>query len=105
MESIEKRLVLIDLLHIYGELLSNTQKDILIDYLECDLSLSEIADNRGISRAAVEDAIKKGIAKLNGFEDKLQFNSKRHKILKNTSVLKEKYGNSEEINEIEEALK
>ena len=63
MELLEKRLYYIELLRLYGELLSDTQKTILEDYLECDLSLSEIADNRGISRAAVDDAIKKGLKK------------------------------------------
>ena len=81
MELLEKRLYYIELLRLYGELLSDTQKTILEDYLECDLSLSEIADNRGISRAAVDDAIKKGMRKLDVFESTLELNSKKQKLI------------------------
>ena len=105
MELLEKRLYYIELLHLYGELLSDTQKSILEDYLECDLSLSEIADNRGISRAAVDDAIKKGTKKLDVFESTLNLYGKKEKILENIQVLKEKLGNCKEIAEIEEVLK
>jgi len=105
MELLEKRLYYIELLRLYGELLSDTQKDILEDYLECDLSLSEIADNRGISRAAVDDAIKKGMKKLDVYESTLELNRKKQKIVENIQVLKEKFGNCKEIEEIEEVLK
>ena len=104
MELLEKRIYYIELLRLYGELLSTTQKEILEDYLECDLSLSEIADNRGISRAAVDDAIKKGTKKLDSFESIMELKQKRDKILENTQVLKEKIGNCREIEEIEEVL-
>lgn len=105
MELLEKRLFYSNLIHLYGELLSPTQKEILEDYLLLDLSLSEIAENRSTSRAAVEDAIKKGMKKLLDFENKLQFENKKNIILQKTEVLKEKYGNCDEIKEIEEALK
>ena len=105
MELLEKRLYYIELLRLYGELLSDTQKDILEDYLECDLSLSEIADNRGISRAAVDDALKKGMKKLDVYESTLELNRKKQKIVENIQVLKEKFGNCKEIEEIEEVLK
>ena len=77
----------------------------MIDYLDCDLSLSEIADNRGISRAAVEDAIKKGMKKLDAYEEAVGYISKKEEILKNTAVLREKIGDCSEIDEIEEVLK
>ncbi len=105
MELLEKRLYYIELLPLYGELLSDTQKAILEDYLECDLSLSEIADNRGISRAAVDDAIKKGMKKLDAFESKLELKNKKQKIVENIQVLREKFGNCKEFEEIEEVLK
>ena len=105
MELLERRVYYIELLRLYGELLSPTQKEILEDYLECDLSLSEIADNRNISRAAVDDAIKKGMKKLDGFEKVLKLIEKNEKISKNIAFLKEKFGNCEEIEQIEEVLK
>ena len=105
MELLEKRLYYIDLLHLYGELLSVTQKDILTDNLEFDLSLSEIASNREISRAAVEDAIKKGIKKLDEYENKLNLFRKNSTIRDNVTFLKEKFGDLEELNNIEEVVK
>ena len=105
MELLEKRLYYIDLLHLYGELLSATQKDILTDNLEFDLSLSEIASNREISRAAVEDAIKKGIKKLDEYENKLNLFRKNSTIRDNVTFLKEKLGDLEELNNIEEVIK
>ena len=59
------------LFNIYSELLSDRQKDILEQYYGYNLSISEIAEDNGISRAAVEDAIQKGIRKLDEFESKL----------------------------------
>ncbi len=60
-----------ELLMLYQGLLSPTQKDILDDYFSYNLSISEIAENRSISRAAVEDAIKKGKKKLDQLEKEL----------------------------------
>ena len=60
-----------ELLTLYQSLLSETQRDILDEYYSYNLSISEIAENRNISRAAVEDAIKKGKRKLDEYESKL----------------------------------
>ena len=105
MEFLEKRLYYIDLLHLYGELLSATQKDILKDNLEFDLSISEIASNRETSRAAVEDALKKGMKKLDEYESKLNLFKKNSTIRNNVTFLKEKFGNVEELKNIEEVIK
>ena len=105
MEKLEKRLRDIELFHIYGELLSSSQKNILVDYLDLDLSITEIAENRGISRSAVDDAIKKGLVKLEYFESVVCLIDKKEKILKNVAVLREKIQNCKELEEIEEVLK
>lgn len=104
MEQIERRLYYSDLIHLYGELLSSTQKEIIIDHIQFDLSISEIAENRSISRAAVEDAIKKGVKKLDEYEDKLHVYKKNKTILEKTEELKRKFGNCREIEEIEEVI-
>ena len=104
MEQVEKRIYYISLLHLYGELLSISQKEVLTDYLEYDLSISEIAEEKNVSRAAIEDAIKKGKKKLDQFEEKLGLLRKKEIILKNTAILKQKLENCVEIEEIEEAL-
>ena len=105
MELLEKRLYYIDLLHLYGELLSSAQKDILTDYLEFDLSISEIANNRNVSRAAVEDALKKGTKKLDELETKMGLLRKNSTIREQVTFLKEKLGDCEELDKIEEVIK
>lgn len=60
-----------ELLSLYQNLLSETQREILEDYFLYNLSLTEIAENRSVSRSAVEDAIKKGKKKLDELEEKI----------------------------------
>lgn len=55
---------------IYGELLPKRQHEIISSYYDYDLSLSEIADNYGITRQAALDAIRKGEKQLAKIEDK-----------------------------------
>ena len=105
MEKIEKTIRYTKLFNLYGALLSSAQQEVLSDYFFADLSISEISENRGISRAAVEDALSKGMKKLDSFESIMELKQKRDKILENTQVLKEKMGNCKEIEEIEEVLK
>ncbi len=62
MTKVEEREYFNNLLEIYGDLLSSKQRSMLFDDLCLDLSISELADNYGISRAAVNDAIQKGMA-------------------------------------------
>lgn len=69
--SLETTLKYSDLLLLYQNLLSDTQKEILDDYFSYNLSISEIAENREISRSAVEDAIKKGKKKLDQIEKEI----------------------------------
>ena len=56
------------LCQIYGKLLTEKQLNIMDNYYNLDLSLSEIAENEGITRQAVRDIIKKGENKLFEFE-------------------------------------
>ena len=59
------------LCQIYGKLLTEKQYQVLNDYYNNDLSLSEIAENLQITRQAVRDNIKKGENKLFEYEEKL----------------------------------
>ena len=54
-----KNLEISFLLDFYGEMLTKKQHDFLIYYYDEDLSLSEIAENEGITRQGVRDAIKR----------------------------------------------
>ena len=64
------------LLEIYGKLLTKKQQDVLNDYYNKDLSLSEIAENNNISRQGVRDLMKKGESKLFYYEEKLNIMKK-----------------------------
>lgn len=68
MEKIVEQAMLYD---FYGELLNDHQKSIFEEYVLDNLSLSEIAEKRGISRQGVHDLIKRADKALNGYENKL----------------------------------
>jgi len=57
------------LFDIYGEMLTEKQRDFIVYYYEDDLSLSEIAQNEGITRQGVRDAIKRAETQLFFFEE------------------------------------
>ena len=59
------------LFDIYGELLSDTQKEMFDLYYNDDLSLSEVAENTGITRQGVRDSIKRSEEILLSYEKKL----------------------------------
>ena len=67
----EKKVEIGILCEIYGALLTKRQFNILNDYANCDLSLTEIAENYNITRQAVNDIVKKGENKLLEYEKKL----------------------------------
>ena len=67
----EKKIEISILCQIYGKLLTEKQYNFIDDYYNNDLSLSEIADNYGITRQAARDNIKKGENKLFEYEEKL----------------------------------
>lgn len=59
------------LFDFYGELLKDHNKQIFEDYILNDLSLSEIADQKGISRQGVHDIVKRCSKQLKNCEEKL----------------------------------
>lgn len=67
----EKNVQISILLETYGKLLTDKQIQMLDDYYNKDLSLSEIAENEKITRQAVRDNLKKGENKLFEYEEKL----------------------------------
>ena len=66
-----KNLDVINLFDIYGEMLTQKQQDFICYYYNDDLSLAEIAENEGITRQGVRDAIKRAEAQLFSFEEHL----------------------------------
>ena len=69
----EKNVKVSMLNEFYGKLLTQKQYEIIDDYYNNDLSLSEIAENNQITRQAVRDILKKGEKKLFEYEEKLMF--------------------------------
>ena len=61
----------VKLFDIYAPLLTERQRDIMELYYNEDESLSEIAENTGITRQGVRDWIKKTEAQLDGYEQAL----------------------------------
>lgn len=73
MEKIVEQALLYD---FYGELLTEHQKQVYEDVVLNDLSLSEIAQERGISRQGVHDLVKRCNKILNDYEAKLHLVAK-----------------------------
>ena len=59
------------LLDFYGRMLTDPQRDMMEAYYNEDLSLGEIAQERGISRQGVRDAVKRAEQQLWEMEERL----------------------------------
>lgn len=103
----EDRFYIITLYDYYESLLTEKQRAYFKMYFFNDLSLSEIASEFNVSRAAIQDSIKKIIKDLKYYEDNLQLyiNAKRRlalyeqisdSALKNKLFLLEHRGNKNE---------
>lgn len=82
-----KNLDVIMLLDIYGEMLTQKQRDFLEYYYNDDLSLSEIAENEGITRQGVRDSIKRAEAQLYSMEKKLGHCRRFNEMKKNVDEI------------------
>ena len=58
---------------LYSPLLTATQREITDLYFNYDLSLGEIAEQKGVSRQSVSDCLQKCRKQLETYEEKLQF--------------------------------
>ena len=72
MEILENRRQILELFSAYEPLLTPNQRQVLNDYFRFDLSLSEIADSAGVTRAAIHDTIDKAVRKMKSYEEKLR---------------------------------
>lgn len=73
MEKIVAQNLLFD---FYGELLTEHQQNVYQDAVLEDMSLSEVADNYGISRQGVHDLLKRCDKSMQDYEDKLHLISR-----------------------------
>ena len=88
----------------YGELLTDHQKDIYEQFVLEDLSLSEIAEMKGISRQGVHDLVKRCQKTLENYEEKLhlveKFLSVKEKVNRIDDTLAEWENNKKDPEEI-----
>ena len=96
MEKIVERGMLYD---FYGELLTEHQKAIYEEAVFNDMSLSEIAEEHGISRQGVHDLIKRCDKLLLGYEEKLHLVERFSRIKEKIEQI-ESQTNQEEIKDL-----
>ena len=78
----EKAVYLSLLLDFYGDLLTEKQREFADLYYNENLSLSEIAENGGISRQAVRDSLLRAEAVLRETEEKTGLAARHTKLLR-----------------------
>lgn len=88
-EKIRETVELSILYDFYGELLTDNNKEVFEEYVFNDLSLAEIAEQKGITRQGVHDIIKRTSKKLREYEDSLHLVDKFKTIEKKVSHIKE----------------
>ena len=74
---------------IYGKLLTDVQAEITEMYYMFDLSLSEIAEIKGVTRQSVADTLKKVRSELDELEAKLGFIGKKRRLTDFAGTLSE----------------
>lgn len=101
MSNLEKNIYISNLFNFYKKLLTQKQQDIFYDYYYNDIGLSEISLEKGISRQAVLDSIKKTENLLLEYEEKL----KLYSIYEKQTNLIEEIQNSKNLKKLNEILK
>lgn len=87
---VEEKNILSKLFDAYGGLLSEGQQEIMSSYINFDLTVTEIAENLGVSRQAVKDSVTKAEKKLYDYEEKLCFVKKIESLTQENEKLKAK---------------
>ena len=75
-------------INFYGNVLTEKQRDMMQQYFNMDLSLSEIADNFNITRQGVRDAVKRGETVLTELEEQIGFAGKYREIIEDAEKIK-----------------
>ena len=93
-----KNLAISDLLDLYGDMLTDKQRDVMDLYYNQDLSLAEIAEHEEITRQGVRDSIKRGEAYLLELEEKLHFADKFKRLVAVTEEASARCAEIERVN-------
>ena len=96
------------LFDIYGGLLTEKKREVMMLYHEENLSLSEIAEEQGVSRAAVHDALKSAEKNLRDYESKLglaaAYLNRQDTVKEIREIITEQLGDAEILKKIEKLL-
>lgn len=87
------------LFDFYGEMLTDKQRDVIELYYEDDLSLSEIAENEGITRQGVRDSIKRAETQLLEMEERLGLVKRFREVQEGVAAIRQAAADIYEINE------
>lgn len=87
------------LLDFYGDMLTDTQREVVDAYYNEDLSLAEIAQDRDITRQGVRDAIKRAEQQLLEMEDRLGLVRRFQEIQKALTLICDCALNIQDLNE------
>lgn len=87
------------LLDFYGDMLTDTQREVVDAYYNEDLSLAEIAQDRDITRQGVRDAIKRAEQQLLEMEDCLGLARRFQEIQKALTLICDCALNIQDLNE------
>lgn len=79
-QAVAKDLEISFLLDFYGDMLTEKQREMIEYYYNDDLSLSEIAENQGITRQGVRDAIMRAQGQLKEMEERLGLARRFHRM-------------------------
>ena len=86
MDSIVEKSMLFD---FYGELLTEHQKKVYSEYIQNDLSVTEMAGLLGISRQGAHDMIRRCEKIMRDYENRLQLFSRYRKVKKMVAEIQE----------------
>ena len=80
---------------LYGNLLTDRQREFVRSYYDYDLSLGEIAEQHGMTRQAVADALRKGEHALRNCEEQLGLMTKLGVIKRDVGELRSLLANGD----------
>ena len=84
-----KDLKYVQLFDAYGALLTEHQRELCELYYMCDLSLTEIAEEKGISKQSVSDTLAKSRQLLDEYEEKLRLGKTLRELSRIRSALQD----------------
>ena len=87
-EEVKDDLKFLQLWDTYSPMLTATQREITDLYFNYDLSLGEIAEQKGVSRQSVSDCLQKSRKQLETYEEKLGFNRVYSELSREIETLK-----------------